>query len=497
MAANRRRPIALAGAVATALAFGATALAATSASAAEVPLKDYELTWGIKESYRNYVTGMAAGTFTPADGAKQATGNGAFTFVEGTGTYDDQAHTVDLGFKGSLKIESKAHGFELTLSDVKFDSKDAVITADVTKGTATTQDVPLADVTVTRDMKNMATKLTKEAADTFGSASYTGAAGDPLTVEDKGTTTPPTDDPTTPPTDDPTTPPTTSPSDPPTAGNPTSPTTTPPADTPPSAAPTKGDIADGTLGWGVKQSFRAYVVGSIAKGEITVSGGATQASGNGAFTFVDGSGTYDTEADTLSAAFKGSVNFKGHEENGTYGLDLTLSDLKAKIDGDSGTLTADVNSLGEKSDDVVLADLQPGSADLVAEDDVITLSDVTAKITAAGADAFGGFYQPGDELDPVDLSVALSADAELPPTDDPGASATPSSGTGSGTSGGTGAGTTGSTAGGTTGGGVTGGLAATGSSVPVGALGAVAAVTVAAGAGVVFAVRRRRAGEQG
>jgi hypothetical protein len=497
MAANRRRPIALAGAVATALAFGATALGATGASAAEVPLKDYELTWGIKESYRNYVTGMALGSFTPADGAKQAADNGAFTFVDGTGTYDDQAHTVDLGFKGSLKIESTAHGFELTLSDVKFDSKDAEITADVTKGGATTQDVPLADVTVTRDMKNMATKLTKEAADTFGSASYQGAAGDPLTVEDKGTTTPPTEDPSTPPAEDPTTPPSDPPAQaPPTAGDPTSPSTTPPADPPPSAAPTKGDIADGTLGWGVKQSFREYVVGDTAKGDITVSGGATQDSGNGAFTFVDGSGTYDTEADTLSAAFKGSVNFKGHEENGSYGLDLALSDLKAKIDGDSGTLTADVNSLGEKSDDVVLADLKPESADLVAADDVITLQDVTAKLTAAGSDAFGGFYKAGAELDPLDLAVALSADAELPPTDDPSASATPTSDSGSGAGATGGAGTTGSATGGTTGG-VTGGLAATGSSAPAGALGAVAVVTVAAGAGVVFAVRRRRAGEQG
>jgi LPXTG-motif cell wall-anchored protein len=40
---------------------------------------------------------------------------------------------------------------------------------------------------------------------------------------------------------------------------------------------------------------------------------------------------------------------------------------------------------------------------------------------------------------------------------------------------------------------VTGGLASTGSDVPVTALGAAAAATVAAGAGVVFAVRRRRA----
>ncbi|MGI3202677.1 HtaA domain-containing protein [Streptomyces sp. GLT-R25] len=119
MAANRRRPIALAAACATAVTLGATALAATSASAAEVPLKGYEFTWGIKQSYRTYVTGMAAGSFTPEGGATQAKDNGAFTFVNGTGTYDSEAHTVALGFEGSLKIVSKLHGFELALSDAE------------------------------------------------------------------------------------------------------------------------------------------------------------------------------------------------------------------------------------------------------------------------------------------------------------------------------------------------------------------------------------------
>ncbi|MFB6956759.1 hypothetical protein ACFCYB_06885 [Streptomyces sp. NPDC056309] len=59
---------------------------------------------------------------------------------------------------------------------------------------------------------------------------------------------------------------------------------------------------------------------------------------------------------------------------------------------------------------------------------------------------------------------------------------------GTGTSGGTGGiGGTGSTTGG-----IGGSMAATGSDVPVGALGAAAAVTVAAGAGVLFALRGRR-----
>ncbi|MFH8465912.1 HtaA domain-containing protein [Streptomyces sp. NPDC017991] len=488
MAANRRRPTALAAACATAVTLGATALAATSASAAEVPLKGYELTWGIKESYRNYVTGMAAGTFTAEAGATQAKDNGVFTFVNGTGSYDSEAHTVALGFEGTLNIVSKAHGFELRLSDVQFDSKDARVTADVTKAGTTEQDVPLAEVTVNRTMTDMTTKLTKEAGDVFGSSSYTGAAGDPLTVVEKKAESPtPTPTGTTTPPATPTGTPTSTPTKTPTA-DPTGSTTPKP---PPTEAATKGAISYGTLGWGVKQSFRTYVVDGVAKGRITVSGGAEQASGNGVFTFPDATGTYDTDADTLKASFKGSVNFKGHEDNGSYGLDLTLSDLKAEIDGGSGKLTADVDSLGQKSEDVTLAALKPKSADLTAKKDVITLDDVTTTLTKAGAEAFGGFYQTGAELDPVDIAVALTADAELPdadPTSTSGAGGT-TGGTTGGTSGGTtgGAGTTGSTTGG-----VTGNLASTGSDVPVGALGAAAAVTVAAGAGVVFAVRRRR-----
>lgn len=500
---RRRRPVVLAAAVATAATLGATALAtlgAGTASAAEVPLSGYELTWGIKQSYRTYVTGMAAGTFTATDGASQAAGNGAFTFTEGSGTYDSTAHTVDLGFKGSVRIVSQAHGFDITLSDVRFDSAAAEITADVTKSGTTMQDVPLADVTVTRTMTDMTTKLTKEAADTLGSPGYEGAEGDPLTVVQKTTSPSPTPTPTATPTQSPS--PTSTPTATATAtesATPTAPATesaSPSTSTAPSEpapeAPAQGDIADGTLGWGVKQSFRSYVVGGVAKGEITTSGGASQAADNGVFTFTDATGGYDTDADTLSADFKGAVTFKGHKgqgEDGGYGLDLTLTGLRVTLDEGAGELTADVTSLGERTEDVVLADLKADESDLAAQDDVITADDVTATLTAAGAKAFGGFYTAGTELDPVDLTVALTADAELP-----GGGAGGSTGGGSGNGGSGSGGSTGGSSGtaGSTTGGITGGLASTGSDVPVAALGTAAAVTVAAGAGVVIAMRRRR-----
>ncbi|MFF8091764.1 HtaA domain-containing protein [Streptomyces sp. NPDC016675] len=524
MPVRRRRSTTLAAAVATAAALGATALAglgATTASAAERPLNGYELTWGIKQSYRTYV-GMFGG-FTPSGGASQAAGNGAFTFVDGAGTYDSSGHTVDLAFKGGLVSRSAAHGFEITFSDVRFDSKAGEVTADLKK-VDTSQgapkitegdDVPLATVVVTREMTDMATTLTAEAGEYLGSASYAGAAGDPLTVAKTAapepSPTPTTSAPTTEPsptasqtqTSEPqpsaTQSSTAAPSPAATAGTSASPSATASATATATRAPAQGALADGTLGWGVKESFRAYVVGDIAKGRVTVSGGATQAGGNGAFTFTDATGTYDTDAGRLTASFRGAVNFKGHESNGAYGLDLTLSNLKATLDDGTGQLTADVDSLGTRTEGVVLADLKARSADLTARDDVITVDGVAATLTGAGAKVFGN-YPAGTALDTVDLSVALGEDAQLPGGGGTGTSGG-SGGTGGtggmGTSGGTGGSATtgGSTVGGagSTTGGLTGGsLASTGSDLPGPALGAAAGVAVALGAGAVFAARKRR-----
>ncbi|BCM66518.1 hypothetical protein CFC35_28465 [Streptomyces sp. FBKL.4005] len=472
----------LALAAAVAVTVGSGTLTATSASAADLPLTGYRLTWGIKQSYRSYVTGMAQGTFTAADGASQAADNGEFTFTDGQGSYDSTRHTLRLAFRGTLTIESRTHGFTRVLSDLRYDSAAGVLTADlVADGGAEQQDVPLAKVAAPTgpEMTGLATTLTTEAGAFLGSASYAGAAGDPVSVAKPKPTPAPT--PSKTPTKTPAPKPTRTATPKPTRTTTPKPTRSPagpPAKPAAPAAPAKGAIADGTLRWGVKDSFRTYVVTGAAHGRITASGGATQAAGNGPFTFSGATGTYDTTAGTLSAAFKGAVTFKGHENNGTYGLDLTLSDLKASVGRGTGTLTADVTSLGKKSEDVVLADLKARSAALAPKNDVIALDGVTATLTDAGAKAFSGYYPKGTALDPVNLSVALTTTAALP-------SAGPTAG---------GATTTGAVTGSAAGGGgvVGGSLAATGSGVPAGPLGAAAAVTAAAGAGVVLAVRRRR-----
>ncbi|MYV58223.1 HtaA domain-containing protein, partial [Streptomyces sp. SID3212] len=276
----------------------------------------------------------------------------------------------------------------------------------------------------------------------------------------------------------------------------------------PTEAPDHGDVADGQLGWGVKESFRSYVVDGAANGKISTADGASQATGNGDFTFTDGTGAYDLDADTLAASFAGSVTFKGHESAGSYGLDLTLSGLRVELDGGTGTLSADVDSLGKTSQDVVLADLKATPSDLKAIDDVISLEDIAATLTGPGAKAFGGFYTAGTALDPVDLDLALSEAGELPGGSGTGGSGTggnPDTGGTTGTTGGTTEGSTGgsttgaaTTAGGTTGSTPlgTGNLASTGADIPTWFLGTASALTVAAGAAMVVVSSRRRSATQ-
>ncbi|WP_421108074.1 HtaA domain-containing protein [Streptomyces sp. NEAU-S77] len=210
----------------------------------------------------------------------------------------------------------------------------------------------------------------------------------------------------------------------------------------------------------------------IAKGEITLSGGAAE-QGTTGYRFPSAQGTYDAEGGSLDASFDGAIRFTGHGGS----LDLKFSDLGIEVDGAKGALMADVSAKDRdtgkvtESDDVRVADLTTGALD--PKGDVITLTDAPAAPRADGAKAFGGFYAAGDALDPVTVAVSLDEDATLP-------DGSPSGGT-------TGGSTTG---GGTTGG--TGSLATTGADIPAREMLGGAAALGAVGAATVLAATRRR-----
>ncbi|MEU5067381.1 HtaA domain-containing protein [Streptomyces virginiae] len=456
-----RRPISLAAAVLTAAALGATAFAlpATAAGgppAGPVKIVGGSLDWGVLASYRAYVTGMAKGTITVADGA-QRNADGTLRFVEPTGQYDPAGgHVVKAAFKGSVTFSSPApptgHGFEVKLSDIRIDTGTKKLTADVTKSGATAQDVPLATVAFAgQSMTGLATTLTKEAADVLGSAGYEGKAGDPLTASLKFEEPPaPEPTPTKPtPTQDPT-----------------------PTKDPSPTAPADGTqkVLNGKLTWGVKESFRRYVLGA---GSITPAGGAAK---NGdLFDFAFGKGELDVKKQKLNASFEGNLRF----QYAAHGIDMTFANPRVDATGKTGTLYVDVKNAAGSRTGVAFATLDLSKTDYKTKNGVLALNSVPAAFTADGAAAFandttGSRYKAGDPIDPLTFSVAVDKDATLPST-------------GGSTNGGATGGSTGGT-----GGTVGGNLADTGAEIPAGALLTTSGVVIAAGAGAVFLARRRR-----
>lgn len=163
-----------------------------------------------------------------------------------------------------------------------------------------------------------------------------------------------------------------------------------------------GTAATPRLNWGVKSSFVAYLNTATAGGTITTAGGAAKAGDS--FTWGTGSGS-------LGASGNGTVSFPGSIHITAHGgvLDLTISALKVTASGKTGTLTATIKSQDMQGNpvpvgSVVLADLSFSSLSA-------TGGEATATLTAAGAKAFAGFYQAGEQLDPITVSFAGGSSA--------------------------------------------------------------------------------------
>ncbi|MEV7782514.1 HtaA domain-containing protein [Kitasatospora sp. NPDC088351] len=181
------------------------------------------------------------------------------------------------------------------------------------------------------------------------------------------------------------------------------------------AAAAEGKVSGGRLDWGIKQSFLTYVTGPIAKGSWGLTGGAATVGGS-TFRFHSATGTYDPASGALSAGFSGGVRFTGHQENGVNALDLSVGRITFRaVQGGAAGLYADVSSKSRETGQVSsasqakLADLSLAGVDLRGAAGTLTLSNVPATLTDAGAKAFGSFYTAGTALDPVTLSVNLPA----------------------------------------------------------------------------------------
>ncbi|GIG67159.1 HtaA domain-containing protein [Phytomonospora endophytica] len=198
------------------------------------------------------------------------------------------------------------------------------------------------------------------------------------------------------------------------------------AATPAEAAPNL-PITNGEATWGVKESFRTYVVGPIGKGRITVADGA-RSYDNGLFGFTGGKGTYDLGAHNITASFDGKVTFQAHKAGDAWSLDMSISQVRVTTDNatKTGKVIADVSSKDMSTgqtvlyDDVELAALN--LTGIAPEQDNLGytwLKNIPATLTEAGAPAFGGFYNAGSALDPVTLKVKATAPDPDPTSSSP------------------------------------------------------------------------------
>lgn len=156
-------------------------------------------------------------------------------------------------------------------------------------------------------------------------------------------------------------------------------------------------VSGASIQWGVKESFRSYVTGPIARGSVAGGWGA-------------GSGAYNPTDDRGRVGFGGSVSYTGHGGQ----LDLTLSDPRVQVTGaSSATLYLTVRSKGfNGAPDVNASGVAFATLSLPAPTESasrIGWSGASATMTAAGAEAFAGFYSAGTALDPVSFSFPLGA----------------------------------------------------------------------------------------
>ncbi|GAA1677285.1 HtaA domain-containing protein [Glycomyces endophyticus] len=385
-------------AVLSALALGAGAvvgLAALPAQAQELakyPIVDGSITWGVKETFRNYVTGpIAGGAIEAVDGAS-VNDDGTFTFEPVTGVSDLPNQTTETTAGGGVHFTGHHGELDLLIENIETVSDTVSYTgaiyADVTSGEEVFEDVHFADFEVGSwtwvdgftTLTDAPVTLTADGAEAFAGFYKAGDALDPITIAVKTDMTDPIEEPT----DEETT---------------SEEETEEPGGT-------VYDVTGGDADWGVKQSFREYVVGPIANGEITVAEPATE-NEDGTYHFPDASGTFAAETCSLDAAFAGGVNFYGHDGE----LDLDLADVSVKsVEGGLAVFSG-----GTRIADVAVEEL-------AIADGVVAVDGAAAVVAADGVDFFGGFYTAGTEVDAVSFSVEIDGapDTTCEPTGNPG-----------------------------------------------------------------------------
>jgi hypothetical protein len=165
--------------------------------------------------------------------------------------------------------------------------------------------------------------------------------------------------------------------------------------------------------WGVKESFRSYLSGSLANGEWSVSGDVTYTTP--LFTIRGSDGVLATDLSAGEMAATGSIGFFGHEGL----LDQTLSTPRLVIDGDQVDVVFDISGDTQEgrtvnAEDVSFVRIDAADAVVDSESGTWSVASAPTVLTTEGAEAFGT-YPAGEAFDPIDIRVQVDPGCLQPP----------------------------------------------------------------------------------
>ncbi|MEV6693635.1 HtaA domain-containing protein [Micromonospora sp. NPDC051196] len=178
---------------------------------------------------------------------------------------------------------------------------------------------------------------------------------------------------------------------------------------PATAAP--ADVTGGSLDWGFKSSFRAYVSTGNGNPPIAVTDGATRNT-DGTFKFPVTGGTYDGATGATTVNYGGTVVFSYP----AHFFTITLANPTVVLDGAGGSLLADVDLQASgggfepvRIEQAAIATLGTTTAGPTVSGSTVSWSNLTTTLTETGATAFSGFFTAGTVLDPASFTVTTGS----------------------------------------------------------------------------------------
>lgn len=177
--------------------------------------------------------------------------------------------------------------------------------------------------------------------------------------------------------------------------------------------------------WGIRESYRNYIAGPVAKGEIEASNGAEHPDGGtglggGAFTWKVTSSSFNAATTTGTVQLQGTVETRGHKNAaGIWILDATFTNPRLQINGTTGTLYVDLtfrpyqginpNPIPpmQSATNVAFATVDLSGQDWTPADNgkrTITNAPMVGKPAAMQLIGWDLFYGSNVELDPLSLT---------------------------------------------------------------------------------------------